>query len=198
MKKINTLFKVSAIALALGFASSANAHLIGIGYIDNGDGTADIFGEHWHGDLASPGSDTWGLYIMSGPSNVGSLWNWTGVSNNVLLASFSPEDTSYPNPSYPIDTYQDFLTVTIGPGLVSGTYTFGTGDCGGISADGVTTGGHCTDAYDGIGVYTMDIDVPFVAIAPEPGTLALIGLGLIGFASQRRRLMGKVKGQYTA
>ena len=76
----------SAVVLALSaFSSAANAHLVGFGWNDNGNGTVTVFGEHWHGDQTSAYSDNFGVTID------GIQFQWTGVLNNVtrgdMLAS---------------------------------------------------------------------------------------------------------------
>lgn len=80
---------VAAIAVSL-MATGTSAHTVGLGWLDNGDGTVTLFGEHWHGDQSAPSTANGGLGIFDN-STGSELFRtaWIGVFNNVDETSSS-------------------------------------------------------------------------------------------------------------
>lgn len=171
----------SAAALAL-VGTAAQAHLTTFGYLDNGNGTVTLFGEHWHGDLSSAYSANGGVHVSNVPVTLTVTVPWIGVINNVSIAGMG--FTGYADTFTGISgAYQDWM-YTAPLVLGNGTYDFYTGpNC-------------CVDEMDSGAVrFTVsgitsvpDGDLGNAGI-PEPATWAMMimGFGLTGAAMRRRK-----------
>ncbi len=74
---------VAAIAATL-IATGASAHTVGLGWLDNGNGTITMFGEHWHGNQSTPSTANGGLGIFDTSSGAELFrTQWIGVFNDV-------------------------------------------------------------------------------------------------------------------
>ncbi|MCU6433243.1 PEP-CTERM sorting domain-containing protein [Undibacterium sp. Jales W-56] len=178
-----TIFKKVILTVWLGLFAmigTANAHLVSVGWHDNGNGTISIWGEHWHGDQTSAYSANGGVTIDGIMT-----FQWTGFLNN------SDRDVMVANGTltgYAIDPgngggkYSDwFFTDPLVLG--NGVHTIFTGtNC-------------CVDTMTGPESFTFTgiVSVPPGTgpgnAVPEPASIALLGLGVLGFAATRRRSM---------
>jgi len=189
--KTKILALCGSVAAVASFSSAANAHLVGFGYKDLGNGGVQLFGEHWHGDLSAPYTANGGIHIQKLDSNgngVGPviLASWTGVINNKTIAQMNLTGYQADTHNGGAGTYQDWMsTSTIALG--NGTYSFYTGPNCCIDPMGspvkVTVSG-VTSVAPG----TLQ---PTPGAVPEPATWAMMigGFGMVGGAmrSARRR-----------
>lgn len=184
--KVKVMGALLTFLLAIG---SAQAHFVTIGWTDNGDGTVTVWGEHWHGDLSTPYTANGGLTI-SDPSNVVAPYTvqWAGAQNNTdrvdmvndgTLTGWDPNTGNSGSGAYDDWMYTDPLV------LGNGTWSFftGTNCCIDTMSNPITvtlTGITSVDPGTGPG------SAPPTGV-PEPGSLALLGLGLVGVIAARRK-----------
>jgi len=162
-RSLALLLAVVGLALA---AAPAEAHTTQVGYTDNGDGTVTFYAANYHAPGNSPAG---GLIITSGPAGVGT-YNFTGT---VLPGSLPVLDGLFIAGSL---TPQVWQTVTIA-GLVNGAYAV-TATAGSFVEQPLSSG------FPG----TLSVTVTN-AVVPEPTSMALFGLTVLGmgFAARRRR-----------
>lgn len=191
MKK---LLLASSVAVMLGMASAASAHLVAFGWKDNGNGSVTMWGQHWHGDQSSPYSDNGGVRIgvFGTDPTTWPVFQWTGFQNNIggnstandamvtagTLTGWALDPANWSNSAVENDWFfTDPLVIGNGTwGLFTGTAC-------------------CVDTMSVPGQFNLTgiISVPpgtgpgGVSSVPAPASLALLGSGLLGLAATRRR-----------
>jgi len=192
MKK--KILKFLATALIFGAAGVASAHTISIGVYNAGTpGSVTLaMGTCEHGAPLSQGF----MALIAGPVTTAPVaFSSVTTIKPVLLVDGVNNFYADSNPStwgtLPADSFHSATnTVGIGAvvnwqeltftGLVAGTYTY---QLTGMTSANWTNINSFTNNWTG----TLVIEDSVVNPTPEPGTLALLGLGLFGLGLSRRR-----------
>ncbi|NQZ22128.1 MAG: PEP-CTERM sorting domain-containing protein [Colwellia sp.] len=150
-------------------STSAQAHLIYFGYSDNGDGTVDYFGQHYHSASQSTGSGLTFTDTTNTAITFTGLWNDTVASQSVndMLATLTQ---GWDLTSGYSDTTQYNWLVSRNVSLANGVYQ--------VSATNPTV-------VDTAISTLPEVTVTGVTPVPEPTSLAIFALALVGFAARR-------------
>lgn len=183
---------------AYSLANVANAHLIAFGWKDLGNGTIEMYGQHWHGDQATAYSDNGGVRIGAWDNNVSAaaqntpswqLFQWNSVMNNAggdttqndalvtsgVLDGYAIEPSHWSNNSGQNDW---FITAP----LVLGNGTWGLFTGTGCCVDTMTEAG----LFNISGISSVPSGTgPGSVGVPEPLTFAILGFGILGLGFSR-------------
>lgn len=152
-------------------STSAQAHLIYFGYTDNGDGTVDYLGQHYHQMSQSAGSGLTFTDTTNPAITFTGLWNDTIASQSVndLFGSLTQGWDLSTNSNHNDTTSYHWL-VARNVSLANGVYQ--------VSATNPT-------AVDTAWSTLPAVTVTGVTPVSEPTTLTIFALALAGFAARR-------------
>lgn len=187
--------KLLTASLVLFFAAgSAQAHLTAFGWKDNGNGTITMWGQHWHGDQAVPSTANGGVRIgiFGSDHTLWPVFQWTGVQNNMggntagmdLMVSNGTIDGYDTDPHFSNNANENDWFYTDPLVLGNGTWGLFTGtNCciDTMTAPGEFTITGISSVPGGTGPGTAPSGVP------EPGTIALLGLGMLGLVVRKKK-----------
>lgn len=197
-------FKTLKLALAgliisvSSLTNVANAHLIAFGWKDLGNGSIEMYGQHWHGDQNSPYSDNGGVRIgvwnnaLSAANQDTASWQlfqWTSLINNMggNTAQNDALVTAGTLDGYAIDPGHWSDSSAENDWFVTSPLVLGNGSWGLFTGTGC-----CVDTMSYAGLFTLtgiesvkDGTGPGNVGVPEPSTFAIFALGMIGLASRR-------------
>lgn len=182
-------------------ATASNAHTIGIGWLDNGDGSVTLFAEHWHGDVTSAYSDNGGLGVYDSGGNFLYKTPWVGTyinddlngdglagsglssSPSLMLTGYEEDPANHLGFTYGTDDWFYSAPLVLG----NGTWGFftGTGCCVDTMSQilyAQVTG--ITSVGDGTGPGDV-VDNPNIIPLPAAGWMLIAGL--LGLGALRRR-----------
>ncbi len=174
MKKLLALGLLSALLMPV----AAFAHTIGMGTHNAGTpGSVTIWMASYHGGGFNQGSITLGAQTVAFGMGTAVMPSELTLGDNFFYADNTTTGsyTSLSDPCCGISSWQG-ATLT---GLSAGTHTY--------TISGMTSV-HWADWNSGDANWTGTIVIPESSTqAPEPGTLALLALGLVGIGFSRRR-----------